>query len=74
MTGFDGYMNAYLERRIKDIIEEWDLGTKKDFGDFPDRLRAVETEIQNMDQFTEKANMKLTDMEQRLDAVREARQ
>lgn len=73
MAGFDDYMNTYLDRRMKDIIEEWNLGTMRDFGDYQDRLRIVETEIRDMGRFTEDADTKLTDMEQRLEKVREAK-
>lgn len=73
IAGFDDYMNTYLDRRMKDIIEEWNLGTMRDFGDYRDRLRLVETEIREMGRFTQEAGAKLTDMEQRLDKVREAK-
>ena len=74
MTGFDGYMNAYLDRRMKDVIDEWNLGTMRDLGNYPSRLRSVETDIQDMVQFTRDADMKLADINQRLQKVREARQ
>ncbi|KAF1078856.1 hypothetical protein MKMG_00275 [Methanogenium sp. MK-MG] len=71
MAGFDDYMNTYLDRRMKDIIGEWNLGTMQDFGDYRSRLRLVETDIREMGQFTQDADAKLTDMEQRLEKVRE---
>ena len=70
MAGFDDYMNTYLDRRMKDIVEEWNLGTMKDFGDYLIRLRSVETEILEMDNFTHEAEEKLANMEQRLVKVR----
>ncbi len=73
-TGFDGYMNAYIDRRMKGIIEEWNLGTMRDFGNYPDRLRSVEIEIQDMTRFTKEADMKLEDINLRLQKVREAKQ
>ncbi|MFA5394688.1 MAG: hypothetical protein GX097_06320 [Methanomicrobiales archaeon] len=73
-TGFDGYMNAYLDRRMRDIIEEWNLGTVRDLEDYPERLRSVETEIQDMGRFTRQADTKLTEINQRLQKVREAKQ
>ena len=71
MTGFNDYMNTYLDRRMKDIIEEWNLGTMWDLGDYRDRLHVIENEIQEIGHFTRDAGTKLTDMEQRLDKVRE---
>ncbi len=73
MAGFDDYMNTYLDRRMKDIIEEWNLGTMRDFGDYRDRLHLIETKIQDMGRFTREAATKLTDMERRLEKVREAK-
>ena len=73
-TGFDGYMNAYLDRRMRDIIEEWNLGTVRDLEDYPERLRSVETEIQDMGRFTRQADTKLTEINQTLQKVREAKQ
>ena len=42
MVGMDSYMNAYLDRRMKDLIQDWDLATQNDLGDFEDRLQAIE--------------------------------
>ncbi|GAB7015599.1 hypothetical protein [Methanogenium cariaci] len=73
MAGFDDYMNTYLDRRMKDIIGEWNLGTMQDLGDYQIRLRQVENDIQEMGHFTQDADAKLTDMEQRLEKVREGK-
>lgn len=74
MVGFNDYMNSYLDRRMKHIINEWNLGTMQDFGDYQVRLRSVENEISNMRRFTEDADTQLTDMEERLEKVREEKQ
>jgi len=74
MAGFDDYMNTYLDRRMKNIVEEWNLGTMKDFGDYLVRLRSVEAEILEMGDFTHEAKEKLTNMEERLEKVREEKQ
>jgi len=74
MAGFDDYMNTYIDRRMKDIVQEWNLGTMRDFGDYQDRLNLVETEIRVMSRFTHEADTSLTDMEQRLEKIREKKQ
>lgn len=74
MAGFNDYMNSYLDRRMKHIINEWNLGTMQDFGDYQVRLRSLETEISEMKGFTKDANTKLTEMEERLEKVREEKQ
>ncbi|WAI01705.1 hypothetical protein [Methanogenium organophilum] len=74
MAGFDDYMNSYLDRRMKHIIDEWNLGTMRDFGDYHIRLQSVESEITKMRRFTEIAGSKLTNMEERAEKVREEKQ
>ncbi len=73
MTGFDKYMNTYLDRRMKDIIEEWNLGTRRDFGDFTERLDFVEKEIRELGVFEKGADARLAELEQRLLRCREVR-
>ena len=73
MSGFDNYMNTYLDRRMKDVIEEWNLGTRRDFGDFTQRLRFVEKEIQELGVFEKGADERLAVLEQRLIRCREVR-
>ena len=74
MAGFNDYMNSYLDRRMKYIIEEWNLGTMRDFGDYQVRLRSLETEISEMKGFTKDSATKLTDMEERLEKIRGVKQ
>ncbi len=73
MTGFDNYMNTYLDRRMKDIVEEWNLGTRRDFGDFTERLGFVEKEISELGVFEKGAEARLNVLEQRLIRCREVR-
>jgi hypothetical protein len=73
MSGFDNYMNSYLDRRMKDIIEEWNLGTRRDFGDFTQRLGFVEKEIRELGVFEKGADARLAVLEQRLIRCREVR-
>ena len=39
MIGMNSYLNAYVDRRMKYIVEEWDLATKADLVDFTAGLR-----------------------------------
>ena len=34
MIGMDSYLNAYVDRRMKYIVEEYDLSTRNDLVDF----------------------------------------
>ena len=65
MIGMDSYLNAYVDRRMKSIVEEWDLSTGADLSDFTERLYALEEEIPRMQAFGHAASDKLTELETR---------
>ncbi|MFA6333708.1 MAG: hypothetical protein WCX22_12200 [Methanoregula sp.] len=65
MIGMDSYLNAYVDRRMKYIVEEWDLSTGADLSDFTERLYALEQEIPRMQAFEHAAADKLTELETR---------
>jgi hypothetical protein len=73
MVGTDSYMNAYLDRRMKDLIQEWDLATRNDLGDFEDRLQAIEETTKQIETFQTSADIKLDNLEHRLLNLREAK-
>jgi hypothetical protein len=66
MVGIDSYMNKYLDRRMKYLIEEWDLSTRQDAGDFETRLSAVEDAAREIGDFETSAEAKLDELETRL--------
>ena len=65
MIGMNSYLNAYVDRRMKYIIDEWDLSTKADLVDFTSRLAALEQEIPRLKAFDQAAFDKLTGLEAR---------
>jgi hypothetical protein len=73
MVGMDSYMNKYLDRRMKALIEEWDLGTKNDLGDFEDRLVAVEEGAREIGMFEINADVRMDELEERLNRLKEAK-
>jgi hypothetical protein len=73
MVGMDSYMNAYLDRRMKNLIQEWDLATQNDISDFETRLRRIEETTQQVESFETSAEIKLDDLEGRLSRLREAK-
>jgi hypothetical protein len=73
MVGMDSYMNAYLDRRMKNLIQDWDLATQNDLGDFESRLQAIEESTKEIASFETSAEIKLEELEHRLLAVREAK-
>jgi hypothetical protein len=73
MTGIDSYMSTYLDRRMKLIIDEWQLATRYDAADLEKRLRNLEHDIRSLDDFEKAADVKLTEMENRLGRLKEAK-
>jgi polyhydroxyalkanoate synthesis regulator phasin len=64
------YMNAYIDRRMKSVIEEWDLSRKDDIADFTSRLDAIEQEIPRLKASGHTAADKLTELENRARILR----
>jgi hypothetical protein len=73
MVGMDSYMNAYLDRRMKNLIQDWDLATENDLGDFESRLRAIEETTKQIESFETSAEIKLESLEQRLLRLKEVK-
>jgi len=65
MIGMDSYLNAYVDRRMNVIVDEWDLSTGSDLTDFTERLAALEEEIPRLNAFEHAAADKLTELEAR---------
>jgi len=73
MVGMDSYMNAYLDRRMKNLIQDWDLATRNDLGDFETRLQAIEETSRDIASFETSAEIKLEELEHRLLHLREVK-
>lgn len=73
MVGMDSYMNAYLDRRMKNLIQDWDLATENDLGDFETRLRTIEETTKQIQSFETSAEIKLNELSQRLFRLKEAK-
>jgi len=65
------YMNAYVDRRMKSIVEEWDLSRKDDIADFSSRLDAIEQEIPRLKESKKASVEKLTELEIRARKLKE---
>jgi len=73
MKGFDSYMGKYLDRRMKLLIDEWDLATRNDLGDFTSRLGTLEDEARKISSFEVGATVKLAELEKRMQVVKEGK-
>ncbi|MEI6841929.1 MAG: hypothetical protein WCK53_11720 [Methanomicrobiales archaeon] len=61
----DKYMNKYLDRRMKYLVEEWQIATKNDVADFSRRLNALSAEAAKLATFEKNADAKLSSLEAR---------
>jgi uncharacterized small protein (DUF1192 family) len=72
MIGMNNYLNAYMDRRMKYVIEEWQLSTKHDIADLAHRLDALEEEIPRLKAFKKTAADRLTRLENRAHKLKES--
>ncbi len=70
MIGADNYLHAYVDRRMKYIVDEWDLSNHTDLSDFVGRLYALEQEIPRLKAFEHTASDKLTELETRANKLK----
>ena len=61
----DNYVSGYLDRRMKYLIEEWNLARKGELGDFPKRLLALDQETDRMKAFEKAADARIEAFEDR---------
>ena len=71
MIGMKNYMNAYVDRRMKSVVDEWDLSRKDDVADFTARLDAIEQEIPRLKESKKASVEKLTELETRARKLKE---
>jgi polyhydroxyalkanoate synthesis regulator phasin len=71
MMGMKNYMNAYVDRRMKSVVEEWDLSRKEDITDFIARLDAIEQEIPRLKESKKASVEKLMELEIRARKLKE---
>ncbi len=64
------YMGRYLDRRMKYLIDEWNLATRTDLGDFYTRLHTIEDEATTCSAFEATASAKLAELERRVEALK----
>jgi hypothetical protein len=65
MKGMTTYLDAYVDRRMQGVIEEWDLARRDDVKDFLSRLEAVEQESARIRASGRGMADKLTELENR---------
>jgi len=71
MSVMKNYMNVYVDRRMKSVVEEWDLSRKDDITDFTARLDAIEQEIPRLKESKKASMEKLMELEIRARKLKE---
>ncbi len=71
MIGMNNYLSAYVDRRMKSIVEEWDLSRKDDVNDFVRRMDAIEQEIPRLKESNKVSVEKLMELEIRARKLKE---
>jgi hypothetical protein len=61
----DNYVSGYLDRRMKYLIEEWNLARKGELGDFPGRMEALDLAIEPLKAFEKAADARIEALEDR---------
>ena len=61
----DNYVHGYLDRRMKYLIEEWNLARRGDLGDFPGRVEALGASLEPMKAFEKSAEARIEALEDR---------
>jgi polyhydroxyalkanoate synthesis regulator phasin len=67
----DQYLNTYIDRRMKNIIEEWQLATRHDLTTFRKRLDTLTDEATRLAGVEEKADARLASLEERAKKLEE---
>jgi hypothetical protein len=65
MTGLQSYLDAYVDRRMSAVIEEWDLSRQRDIANFIHRLDAIEHDIAEQKNVGGTASDTITTLENR---------
>ena len=70
MIGMDSYLDAYVDRRMQHLVEEYDLSTKNDLLEFTARLESLEREVPRLKTFETEAADRLAALEARARALK----
>jgi hypothetical protein len=71
MRLIDDYVDEYIDKNMKYLIEEWGLATQRDAVDFHKRVKALEQEVHPLGEFETNASDRLSRLENRLKKIRE---
>lgn len=61
----ESYLNTYVDRRMKLLVDEWQLANRADIQDFSRRIEALSNDIARMDTVGKEAALRLDYLEAR---------
>ena len=67
----DNYLDAYLDRRMKNMIDEWQISTTSDIRDLSQRYHRVKNEVDSLKTFERESKDRMDKMEERVRALKE---
>ncbi len=67
----DRYMNAYIDRRMKLVIDDWQLATTADIRDLSQRFRQVRQDAEGLKTFERESQDRMDRMEERIRKLKE---
>lgn len=67
----DRYMNAYIDRRMKLVIDDWQLATTADIRDLSQRFRQVWQDAEGLKTFERESQDRMDRMEERIRKLKE---
>jgi polyhydroxyalkanoate synthesis regulator phasin len=67
----DKYMNAYIDRRMKLVIDDWQLATTADIRDLSQRFRQVRQDAEGLKTFERESQDRMDRMEERIRKLKE---
>lgn len=69
----DNYLNSYLDRRMKLIIDDWQLGTKSEIRSVVERYNQMKGEVESLKAFERESKDRMDRIEERIRALQEKR-
>jgi len=59
-------IDAHLDKAMSGYIEEWELATHRDMGDLDSRLAEINTDVDELVDYSAKANERIDNLEKRV--------
>lgn len=66
----DNYLAGYMDRRMTQIIEEWQLSTKGELFDLTQRFHRVQDDLAGLKIFEKETGERLSDLERRVQILK----